>query len=65
AQVAALASSKSTARSPVVLVDQFTGFDPAADTSEGTHPNELGDKKMAKRWYDALVPLLSKARPCL
>jgi hypothetical protein len=63
AALATLAAQLDSARSPVVLVDQYTGFDPDTNTSEGTHPNASGDQKMAKRWFDALLPWLS-ARPC-
>jgi lysophospholipase L1-like esterase len=55
------ASSSSTPASPVIVVDQWTGFDATAgvDTVDGVHPNALsGAPKMANKWYDALVPLL-------
>ncbi|MER5425053.1 cellulose binding domain-containing protein [Streptosporangium roseum] len=52
------AAAKSTARSPVVVVDQWTGFSTAADTYDGVHPNAAGDQKMAGRWFPALTALL-------
>jgi len=64
ARIPALAQSKTSARSPVLVVDQSSGFDRAADTFDGVHPNERGEKKMAERWYAALRPLLQGARPC-
>lgn len=44
-----------TERSPVILVDQFSGFDAAEDTYDGVHPNESGERKMARRWFDAIM----------
>lgn len=52
------AAAKTTARSPVVVVDQWTGFSTAADTYDGVHPNAAGDQKMAGRWFPALTALL-------
>lgn len=56
---------KHRAQSPVLLVDQASGFDVEADTYDGVHPNEQGEKKMAARWARALEPLLATAAPCL
>ncbi|MFI6348757.1 SGNH/GDSL hydrolase family protein [Streptomyces sp. NPDC050560] len=55
------ARQTSTAGSPVVVVDQWTGFDTAADTYDGVHPNASGDAKMADRWYPALTGFLTPA----
>ncbi|MFI6512584.1 cellulose binding domain-containing protein [Streptosporangium sp. NPDC050855] len=55
------AASKSTAASPVVVVDQWTGFSTASDTYDGVHPNASGDQKMADRWFPALTALLGPA----
>ncbi|HEY8474697.1 MAG TPA: cellulose binding domain-containing protein [Natronosporangium sp.] len=52
------AASKTTSQSPVVVVDQWTGFDTATDTYDGVHPNAAGDQKMAGRWYPALTAVL-------
>lgn len=43
-----------TAQSPIVLVDMFTGFDYKSMTREGEHPNEQGDVFMADRFFPAL-----------
>jgi lysophospholipase L1-like esterase len=58
-----IARELSTEKSPVVLVDMATGFinDPALPgtlTYDWAHPNEKGEKWMAKKWFDALKPLL-------
>jgi lysophospholipase L1-like esterase len=58
AQLPALGSSKTHAESPIVLVDQYTGFDPATMTWDGLHPNAQGETQMADRWFAKLAPLL-------
>jgi len=59
AEIANLAAAKTSAQSPVLLVDQYTGFNTATDTYDGTHPNDDGETKIANRWYAALQPLLN------
>jgi hypothetical protein len=50
------ASSISTAQSPVVAVDQWTGFDASADTVDGVHPNTTtGAQKISSKWYGPLT----------
>ncbi|SEM89823.1 Lysophospholipase L1 [Stigmatella aurantiaca] len=53
-RIPGLAASKSTAASPVTVVDQWTGFSAPADTYDGIHPNPTGEAKMAERWYQAI-----------
>jgi len=50
----ALAASLTTATSPVVVVDQASGFNANTDTFDGIHPNEGGEQKMATKWFEAL-----------
>jgi lysophospholipase L1-like esterase len=57
------AAAKSTAASPVVVVDQWTGFSTGGDTYDGVHPNAAGDQKIADRWYPALTAVLRGATP--
>ncbi|WP_214416704.1 cellulose binding domain-containing protein [Sphaerisporangium fuscum] len=57
------ARSKTTTQSPVVVVDQWTGFSTATDTYDGVHPNSTGDQKMADKWYPALAGLLGAPQP--
>lgn len=46
----------------VVLVDQEDGFDWKTDTiGDHVHPNASGAAKMAKKWMDALLPILKKS----
>jgi GDSL-like Lipase/Acylhydrolase family len=47
-------AAKSTERSKVRTVDQFTGFDPGRMTYDGVHPNAEGEIHMADRWLAAL-----------
>ncbi|MCO1576910.1 SGNH/GDSL hydrolase family protein [Crossiella sp. SN42] len=55
------AAGKSTARSRIVVVDQWTGFDPGADTNDGVHPVDSGFRKMAARWRPAVAAALGRA----
>jgi lysophospholipase L1-like esterase len=41
------AAKKSTAKSPITVVDCFKGFNASADTRDGVHFNAKGDKKVA------------------
>lgn len=59
AQLPALVVAKNSVKSPIVLVDQFTGFDPATMTTEGVHPNAIGESRMADRWFEKLAPMLN------
>ncbi|GAA2795606.1 SGNH/GDSL hydrolase family protein [Crossiella cryophila] len=52
--IPAWAATKSTARSPITVVDQWTGFDPITDTYDGVHPVDSGFRKMADRWFPAV-----------
>ena len=47
-----------TKQSPVIAVDQWTGFDAVGDTRDGVHPNGSGTKKIAANWMEALRPIL-------
>ncbi len=57
-----LAKRSSTAASPVIVVDQVTGFDirKGQDTVDGCHPNPSGEEKMATKWFAALASILPK-----
>lgn len=60
AALGALARSLDDARSRILIVDQFSGFDASQDTYDGLHPNESGIQKMAIRWLSALERLRSE-----
>lgn len=65
AAVATFAASKSTAASPIVVVDQYTGYDAIAfnQPSDGVHPNQYGEQLIADRFQIALQTLLSPDEP--
>ena len=44
--------------SPVLLVDQWTGFNTDNHTYDGVHPNTAGDQLIADNWFDALSLVL-------
>lgn len=50
-----LASKLSTPTSPVLVVDMNAGYNPTAHTYDGLHPNQSGEKIIAKRWHDAII----------
>jgi lysophospholipase L1-like esterase len=56
-QIVSWAASKTLPASPVLVVDQFTGYDAVADNVDGVHPNAQGSQKMADRWLSSLRPL--------
>lgn len=51
------AAANATASSPILVVDQHTGFVSTTDTVDGVHPNAAGSVKIATKWYAALTPL--------
>ena len=52
-----LARELSRPEAPVMIVDQYTGFDPQKDTIlDKVHPNAQGAEKMANKWFLALKP---------
>lgn len=63
AAIPSWAAGKSTAQSPIVVVDQWTGFSTATDTADGVHPIDSGNLKIAARWLPPLENLLSGAVP--
>ncbi len=58
-EVDAFVSTRTTVASPIIVVDQYTGFDPEVDNYDNFHPNEGGEIKMANKWFQALEPLLT------
>ncbi|HEY0756833.1 MAG TPA: cellulose binding domain-containing protein [Ktedonobacteraceae bacterium] len=60
AAIPAWAASITTAQSPVIAVDQWTGFNDATDTVDGVHPNDAGNQKIAARWFPPLATQLNK-----
>lgn len=61
AALAALAQRLDRPAQRIVLVDQVSDFDWAADTvADKVHPNARGAEKMAQRWFEALRTVLPK-----
>jgi acyl-CoA thioesterase-1 len=53
-----IAASKTTPESPVLVVDQNSGFDADQDTDDGIHPNLAGEEKIAEEWARAIIKVL-------
>ena len=53
-RLAATAAATTTTSSPVVVAKTATDFVAADDTYDGTHPNALGEVKIAAAYQDAL-----------
>lgn len=63
-EIAALAKRLNTADSPVIGVDQASGFEFQTDAiADKVHPNAAGAEKMAQRWFDALTKVMGKPEP--
>lgn len=62
AQLTIFGAGKNTAESPVVMVDQYTGVNPAVDLYDDIHPNDVGEEKMAERWFQAIKGHLHKLK---
>jgi acyl-CoA thioesterase-1 len=58
AQLPMLAEKKTIPLSPVVIVDQYSHFDPHSMTRDGIHPNATGGSQMVDRWMASLAPYL-------
>jgi acyl-CoA thioesterase I len=56
-QLRALAGEK---KARIILVDQYSGVNTATDMYDDIHPNEIGEKKMAAKWYKAINKYLSR-----
>ena len=64
-EIMGIAERSTTPESQVILVDQYYGYDGVKDNQPPgyVHPDESGEKKIAKNWYDAITPYLSGAVP--
>ncbi len=54
------ASTQSTPKSKLIIVDQHAGYYPLFYNYDKYHPNSWGEKRMADRWFDALSLILEK-----
>ncbi|KAK9350016.1 SGNH hydrolase-type esterase domain-containing protein [Lipomyces doorenjongii] len=55
------ALSKTMTASPIIVVDQYTGFS-TSDLIDGVHPNDSGDEKIANIWYQSLVNAINDSQ---
>ncbi len=53
AELVTLASNLDEAQSPIILVDQNSGWSITDHTYDGVHPNLAGEERMAQRWFNA------------
>jgi lysophospholipase L1-like esterase len=64
-EIMGIAERSTLPESRVVLVDQYYGYDGVEDNQEPAyvHPDESGEMKIAKNWYEAITPYLRGAVP--
>ncbi|CBX93727.1 hypothetical protein IAQ61_003614 [Plenodomus lingam] len=53
AAIATYTHKMATSASPVYLVDNYEGFNVLTDTTDGEHPNESGNAKMAAKFFQS------------
>ena len=58
-QILLLAAEKDQENSPVIVVDQASGFDLNDDTYDLIHPNSEGEDKIADQWFTSFSELFS------
>jgi uncharacterized repeat protein (TIGR01451 family) len=57
-QIVELAAQKHNLASPVIVVDQNSGFYAIQDTYDGIHLNASGRLKIAQKWFQAIINVL-------
>lgn len=57
------AAGLTTEASPIIVCDQYTGFNVEVDTYDGAHPSGSGSQKICDNWYKVLAPILSGETP--
>ena len=60
-EIVSLAAQKNTAASPVIVVDQYSGYNSFNHNYDQIHPNDAGEAIMAVRWFDALLPRIASS----
>lgn len=64
AAIAAIVADSNRVDAPLVLVDQYAGFDPATMMQpDGLHPDTTGEVRMADVWHAALLPWIPPGNP--
>ncbi len=55
-EIRKLGPAKNTKESPVIVVDQYSGYE-FADSFDGVHPGDTGEEKMAGKWFSGMMSL--------
>jgi len=56
--IATIASEMDTPESPIIVVDQTTGFDRQGMMYDGVHHNRVGEAWVAQNWFEVLADVL-------
>ena len=56
--IALLVDAQNTQKSPLVIVDQYTDYEPLVDNHDNYHPNSKGEDKIANKWFEVLEDYL-------
>ncbi|MGA7937541.1 MAG: Ig-like domain-containing protein [Kovacikia sp.] len=59
-QIGTLATQKTSANSPVLVVDHTVGWNVNTDTYDTVHPTAAGAQKMANNWLNGIASVLSR-----
>jgi hypothetical protein len=62
-RIATVAAQLSTSGSPIAVADTDSGYDPVADSWDGTHPNAMGEQKIAAAFADRLASAFGIGAP--
>lgn len=62
--IPAWAAGITTSQSPVTVVDLFSGYSTSSDTSDGVHPNDSGNQKIANAWFSPLSAAIKSFGVC-
>lgn len=57
-QIDQFVADRNSEQSPIVVVDQYTGYDAELDSFDNYHPNASGEEKIARKWMTALQSFL-------
>lgn len=58
--IASIAAEKNLpSASPVIVVDQYSGYSTFTHNYDLVHPNDAGDALLAERWFQALLPRIA------
>jgi acyl-CoA thioesterase I len=58
-EIASLAQLKTTQASPVIVVDQYSGYSTFTHNYDEIHPNDAGEARIAQRFFETLRPRIA------